>query len=122
SPDGKKLAFFAAGGDLVVYDIEGRQVTARLTHGVRVHHPIWTPDGRFVIFSRSQGLSWVRSDGPSEPGLLLDAPNPPPRFPYSFRREDNRLAYTELRAGNYWDVWTVKILNGEAGLGAGEPE
>jgi Tol biopolymer transport system component len=122
SPDGKKLAFFAAGGDLVVYDIEGRQVTARLTHGVRVHHPIWTPDGRFVIFSRSQGLSWVRSDGPSEPGLLLDAPNPPPRFPYSFRREDNRLAYTELRAGNYWDVWTVKILNGEAGLRAGEPE
>jgi Tol biopolymer transport system component len=123
SPDGKKLAFFAAGGDLVVYDIESRQVTTRLTHGIRVHHPIWTPDGRFVIFSRSQGLSWVRSDGPSEPRLLFDAANPPPRFPYSFRREDNRLLYTEnAGAGNNWDVWTVKILNGEAGLRAGEPE
>jgi DNA-binding winged helix-turn-helix (wHTH) protein len=125
SPDGKKVALYAA-GSLIVYDIEGRRVTARLTRGIRVGQPIWTPDGRFVIFGRSRGLSWVRSDGPSEPRLLFEAANPPPRFPYSFRREDNRLAYTEntgnTGAGNNWDVWTVKVRSDEAGLRSGEPE
>jgi DNA-binding winged helix-turn-helix (wHTH) protein len=122
SPDGKKVALYAA-GSLVVYDIERRRVTARLTRGIRVGQPIWTSDGRFVIFGRSRGLSWVRSDGPSEPRLLFEAANPPPRFPWSFAREDYRLAYTEnTGAGNNWDVWTVKIVNGEAGLRAGEPE
>jgi eukaryotic-like serine/threonine-protein kinase len=122
SPDGKKVALYAA-GSLFVYDIEGRRVTARLTRGIRVAQPIWTADGRFVIFGRSGGLSWVRSDGPSEPRLLFEAGNPPPRFPWSFSREDNRLAYTEnTGAGNSWDVWIVKVLNGEAGLRPGKPE
>lgn len=119
------VALYAA-GSLVVYDIKGRRVTARLTRGIRVGQPIWTPDGRFVIFGRSRGLSWVRSDGPSEPRLLFEAANPPPRFPWSFRREDNRLAYTEntgnTGAGNNWDVWTVMVRSDEAGLRSGEPE
>ena len=125
SPDGKKVALYAA-SSLVVYDIERRQVTARLTRGIRVGQPIWTADGRFVIFGRSRGLSWVPSDGPSEPRLLFEAANPPPRFPWSFRREDNRLAYTENTGNtavrNNWDVWTVKVRSDEAGLRSGEPE
>ena len=94
SPDRRRLLYSSA-GDLTTYDLD-RGTTAQLTRGIRVRNPIWTPDGRFVVFSTLRGLSWVRSDGPSEPRLLFEEQNPPLRLAFSFRREDNRLAYNEI--------------------------
>jgi eukaryotic-like serine/threonine-protein kinase len=63
SPDGNHLAVFIA-GDLWVYDLSGRP-PVRLTSGTIAYSPIWTPDGKLVIYeeSGSVGLRSLNADG-----------------------------------------------------------
>jgi len=42
------------GGKFSVYvQVVGETTPLRLTHGVSDRHPVWTPDGRYVTFSRA---------------------------------------------------------------------
>jgi Tol biopolymer transport system component len=63
SPDGARLAIFVA-GDLWVYDLNGRP-PVRLTSGGVGYSPLWTPDGKSVLYelSGSAGVQLLPADG-----------------------------------------------------------
>jgi len=63
SPDGRRLAVMV-GGDLWVHDLEGRP-PIRLTHDGNHYAPVWTPDGRRLIYETSTpaALVSVPADG-----------------------------------------------------------
>jgi predicted Ser/Thr protein kinase len=121
SPDGKRVAVeFAqsSGFDIWVYDPQ-RDNMSRLTFGGGANlAPIWSPDGRYIVYQDHGGMSWVRSDG-SAPQPLLRSKNL--EFPWSFTSDGSRLGYLELGKGGY-DLWTVS-LEGDAvsGIRAGKP-
>src|SRR6266702_5830047 len=82
SPDGRRIAVEVDEPDFVnsdvwLYDM-AQHTRTRLTFDQSGHRPIWTPDGRRIVYSRgqfSQGdLYWIPADGtgPAEP--LLVAP------------------------------------------------
>ena len=83
SPDGQQVVLATGGGrsaDLWVYDVGGRPPYP-LALEQQNHSPIWTTDGKRVIFSFVRpsippNLYWIASDGSTlEPEPLLDSPN-----------------------------------------------
>jgi serine/threonine-protein kinase len=87
---------------------------------------VWTPDGRFIVFSTLDNIAWIPSDGSSDARPLLAPKTFVVRYPTSMRdrTDDFRLAFMQLEVtGNRsWDLWTVPIRVDGAGLHAVEPE
>ena len=77
SPDGKRLAVAINStledSDLWLYDLRGR-VWTRLTFGQRAYGPVWSPDGRWLVYlsvrSGHQKLSRIRTEGSADPEQL----------------------------------------------------
>src|SRR6266480_1566557 len=83
SPDGRRIAVEVDDPDLVsadvwVYDI-AHHTRTRLTFDQTGHRPIWTPDGRRIVYSRGQfsqaDLYWIPADGSGPAESLLVAPD-----------------------------------------------
>jgi eukaryotic-like serine/threonine-protein kinase len=77
SPDGRRVAISLqsdGGSDIWVVDI-ARGTPTRLTFGGENRAPIWTPDGRGVVYGARQddrfGIHAIQADGESRPELLL---------------------------------------------------
>jgi Tol biopolymer transport system component len=118
SPDDQRLAM-EDGSDIWVYEAR-RDTMTRLTFGGdRNANPVWSPEGRYVVFSGDGGMWWVRSDGAGKPQLLIQGKNR--MVPFSITADGKRLAYAELNPGTLYDIWTVPIED-DAVLRAGKPE
>jgi Tol biopolymer transport system component len=81
SPDGRSLAVEVQDTPHQVWllDIE-RDVLVPLTKGAGGNHNFtWTPDGRAIIVTSSEGgstrLAWMRTDGSGETRTILEAPD-----------------------------------------------
>jgi len=117
SPDGRRLALTIA-SDLWVFEPE-RDVMSRLTSDSRTAtSPVWSPDGRFIVFREIGGMSWTRSDGGSRPQPLTHGP----QAPSSFAPDGKRLAFEEYGASTGNDLWTVPVEIDGGGLRIGKPE
>jgi Tol biopolymer transport system component len=98
SPDGRTLAFakLDEGRDIWLYD-RARSFVAPVTNGGAADFdPVWTPDGRRVIYMSERGafeLYWRQSDltTPEEPLIV----NHFDKFPSSVSPDGKLLAYTE---------------------------
>jgi TolB protein len=104
--------------DVWVYDTQ-RDTMTRLTFGGGSFvSPIWTPDGRFVVFgSIGNGLFSVRADGAGQPQALIQGNRI--QFPTSFMPDDTRLAFYEIEGTP--QVWTVPVEEGGAWRSLAEP-
>jgi eukaryotic-like serine/threonine-protein kinase len=126
SPNGEQIAVVIGEGlsrDIWVYDPQ-RDVMTRLTFGDGFYSsPLWSPDGRYMVFSSSTGsLFSTRADGVAQPQSLTQGKNDQPT---SFSPDGKRLAYQELRkepGSTGWQIWTVPIEDSGGQLRAGKPE
>jgi serine/threonine-protein kinase len=68
SPDGQRIAVVISGAedDIWIYDI-ARQAMTKFTSGARSLNPVWTPDGKRIIFRSARAgalnLFWKPADG-----------------------------------------------------------
>ena len=69
----------AGRGDIWTWDLAARRF-ARLTFDSLGIHPVWSPDGRYIYYSRLQGglgaIGRVRADGSAPAESLLAWPRP----------------------------------------------
>src|SRR5262249_17358544 len=74
SPDGRRLAIEVNDGlrdDIWIYDL-GRDTMTPITFNGKANQlPIWSPDGRHIVFASPDGLSWTRADGAGKPQPLI---------------------------------------------------
>jgi serine/threonine-protein kinase len=123
SPDGNRLLLVLADGanmDIWVYDPQ-RGTKTRLTAGTGVNsYPIWSADGRHVVFQLGGQLYWVSADGAERPQPLLKTVAP--AFPASFTPDGRQLMFFELKPGGGSLIQTVPIVSESGHLKAGKPE
>jgi eukaryotic-like serine/threonine-protein kinase len=122
SPDGTRLIWMMNQGpsaDLWVYDWR-RGSKTRLTDGQDVYaYPVWSPDGRYVVFSSSKGIFWTRPDGAGRPHPLIESKAL--LWPTSFTPDGKRLVYSELNPTG--GLIKTVLLDGSGGqLRAGTSE
>jgi serine/threonine-protein kinase len=76
SPDGRRVALgisdSAGASDVWVLDVAQRTWSRLTTSGIN-NRPIWTPDGRRVVYSSNDDLWWIAADGSGRPESLLVA-------------------------------------------------
>jgi len=118
SPDGKRLALTSA-GDIWIYEL-GRGSMTRLTIGGGYVNPIWSADGRFIVFRAARGMLWTRADGTAQPEVLTQSSNQ--QTPWSFTPDGKQLAFVEIDPVTGADIWTVPVETGPSRLRAGKPE
>jgi serine/threonine-protein kinase len=111
SPDGQRLAIVssAMGSDIYVYDWR-RDVMTRLTFDGHAGMPIWSPDGKHIVYrstSGAFGLLWTRADGGGQPEKLLQDPNN--IYPTSFSPDGRLLAYHLQYSEPRDDIWILPL-------------
>jgi Tol biopolymer transport system component len=114
SPDGRRLVFGTeeAGGkaDLWVRDFD-RGTTTRFTfEPERDFGPVWSPDGRRIVFSR-QRKAWdlyvKNAAGTGEPELLLE--NAEDKFVTDWTRDGAHLVFASRGPDTGWDLWGLPL-------------
>ena len=123
SPDGSRLAVMLSQGsltDLWVYDLQ-RGAKVRVTSGTSFNSfPVWSPDGRYLVFQSIGGMLWARSDAAGKPQPLTESKNL--QVPNSFTPDGTRLVFSELSPQTGSDLRTIPVDGRSGGLRAGEPQ
>ena len=126
SPDGKRLVFVTnrgSGSDVWVKDVTQDQ-PSRLTALEGYNDwPVWTPDGRNIIFRSTSpaapGIYWVRADGGGEAHRLMDRTLN--EIPTSISPDGKRLAFSHRGTSGNADISTAPIEGESANPKLGKP-
>jgi eukaryotic-like serine/threonine-protein kinase len=114
SPDGRHAAaaIQSAGDkiDIWTYDLD-RGVGTRFTFGPSLcTFPLWTPDGRNIVYSDGTGrLSIKAADGASDATLLVSTDMGGRLVPLSVTPDGSFLAYRAQGGKSRWDIWIVPL-------------
>ena len=114
SPDGTRLAAATDDGkDAVVWivdDLKASTRARRLTFDGRNLYPIWTPDGRDIVFQSDRegdrGLFRQQADGLRPAERLTKAGPNTIHVPNSWTPDGKTLAFEIGQSGN-WSIWTL---------------
>ncbi|HEU4526022.1 MAG TPA: hypothetical protein VFR62_13425, partial [Gemmatimonadales bacterium] len=107
SPDDRYLALDTderSASEAVIYDFR-RRTALRLRGGAT---PVWTPDGRRVVYGSGADLRWVRN-GPGETPELLLPGTGEAAFPHSFSPDGSLLAFYRIHRERARDIYVLPM-------------
>jgi serine/threonine protein kinase/Tol biopolymer transport system component len=130
APDGARLALqinpVGSGADIGVYEWTRDLFTRLLPDPGNRARPVWTPDGRRIVFGSTPGsqrtlnLYWQRADGVGDAQRLTESPYG--HLPVSWHPSGKFLAFTELNPQTNFDLLVLPMAGDEAsGWKPGKP-
>ncbi len=98
APDGQRVALgiterTTSSRDVWVFDL-GQRTWSRLTTNGISNRPIWTHDGRRIVYSSNDDLWWIASDGSGTPDSLIVANGS--RFGGTVTADGRELVFHEI--------------------------
>jgi Tol biopolymer transport system component len=107
SPDGKRLVGDPGATTIEIQDL-GQGGSRRLTVGTeRGNNPVWSPDGRYVVYSSLGGLYRIAAEGGTRPELLLRTKTL--LFAKSWSPDGRHLIYAQVYPGIGSDLFALPI-------------
>ena len=111
SPGGDRLAYDLADPrsgkpDIWVRDLK-RGVSSRLTFGPDAFCPLWSPDGRTVVYTKGQDLFSKPADGRGEESLLLKTEGL--KIACDFTRDGRTLVFQQQSKDTGFDIWMLPM-------------
>jgi Tol biopolymer transport system component/predicted Ser/Thr protein kinase len=120
SPDGQHLAVANEDEKSGIWILDMRRDTLSPLTGERNGaHPVWTPDGQYVVYQAAAGISFSRADGGGKPQLLTESKEY--EYPSAFSPDGKTLAFYQSGPQGF-ELWTVPVEREGEKLKAGQPE
>ena len=121
SPDGRRIAIGTEDGKeatVWIYELSGATTMRPLTFSGHNRFPIWTPDGKRVVFQSDRegdlGLFWTAADGSTGAGeRLTKADGKTSHVPESWSPTANDLIYSVV-TGRDEALWTLSMPSRKA--------
>ena len=120
SRDGRWVAYqteYSEGTDIAVFEIGSKTAPVRLTFGGRNRSPLWSHDGRRVIFQSDRdggaALFWQLSDGTAPAERLTMPAKNESHTPDSVSSDGNWLTFTAAK-GEVSEVWRLSLRTKKA--------
>jgi serine/threonine-protein kinase len=127
SPDGRWVTYqadYTEGADIAIFEIGGNTAPLRLTFGGKSRYPLWTANGRQIIFQSTRGgdagLFWQSSDGKGPAERLTTAEKGESHIPDSVSRDGAWLTFTVDR-GKVSEIWRLSLRTKKADSLIAEP-
>src|SRR5688572_22283901 len=113
SPDGRRMAIqndSPQGTDVWILDLAGG-LPARLTTSGNATSPVWTPDGKRIVFvatatGGAQELWWQPANGSAPAEKLLRGED---RLLPAFVTGDGRTLVYQMRVGDIISIWSLRL-------------
>jgi len=103
-----------------VYDVQRDTMTKLIAGTGQSSGPVWTPDGRFVIFQKAgEGIFWAPADGSGQPQPLIGEKSV--MVPGSMSPDGKKLAFFQVGKPDGW-IYTIDVTEEGAVLKHGKPE
>jgi serine/threonine-protein kinase len=124
STDGMRLALDIRDqeNDIWIWDLARQTLTRVTTDPALDAYPVWTPDGRRVIFASARAgilnLFWQSADNSGIAERLTTSPNP--QSPDSISPDGTQLIFGELVAQTGTDLEMLRMDFSTTGTGAGQ--
>jgi Tol biopolymer transport system component len=124
SPDGKRIAFSAADGDLYLFHLETRHVDRLTSTQETESSPAFSPDGRSVVFRTSHPGTYKSNlailDLEEKRVRVLTDPNETSVFSPAFSRDGKRIVFVRAHrlrrysmGGFIWDDYDICAMNAD---------
>ena len=112
APGGDRLAFDLADKhigktDIWIRDLK-RKVSSRFSFSSGAFCPLWSPDGRTIVFTVGNDLFEKPVEGQGEERLLLKSEEQ--KFACGWSRDGRYLAYTSMGKETNWDIWVLPLF------------
>ncbi len=122
SPDGKRLAFGSSDGpeaNISIHDLDGVTTPRKLTFGSNNRSPIWSADGRYVLFQsdREGDLAVFRQLADMSGAYCRTADEASERrahVPESWSRKDDLFLFSEISGGAVATLWSYSMRDRKA--------
>jgi Tol biopolymer transport system component len=114
SPDGQRVAagIEEADGQIWVYDLSRDTLTRLTFEGTNNIDPLWTPDGKRIVFKGNKNrLFWQAADGSGPPEELTKSELGPNSVPGSFSPDGQVLAF--MGNNPSFDLYTLRFSDGK---------